>query len=116
MYQTVSAPPPATDADTLALALTNLRKVSVVLSGSRNHRTGFDMTKTKRVLLASGALALGAAAFTGASLADGWGRHHGGHGGGAMFLFEQFDTNQDGRLTQAEIDQARDSAVAPAQP
>jgi Ca2+-binding EF-hand superfamily protein len=70
------------------------------------------MTKTKRVLLASGALALGAAAFTGASLADGWGRHHGGHGGGAMFLFEQFDTNQDGRLTQAEIDQARQSRLA----
>ena len=72
------------------------------------------MTKTNRLLLASGALALGAAVFAGASLADGWGRHHGWghHGGGAMRLFEQFDTNQDGRLTQAEIDQVRQSRLA----
>src|SRR5918995_1082498 len=72
------------------------------------------MTKTTRLLLAGGTLALGAAVFAGASLADGWGRHHGGghHGGGAMRLFEQFDANQDGRLTQAEIDQARQSRLA----
>jgi Ca2+-binding EF-hand superfamily protein len=72
------------------------------------------MTKTTRLLLASGALALGAALFAGASLADGWGRHHGGghHSGGAMRLFEQFDANQDGRLTQAEIDQVRQSRLA----
>jgi hypothetical protein len=72
------------------------------------------MTKTNRLLLAGGTLALGAAVFAGASLADGWGRHHGGghHGGGAMRLFEQFDANQDGRLTQAEIDQARQSRLA----
>lgn len=72
------------------------------------------MTKTTRLLLASGTLALGAAVFAGASVADGWGRHHGGghHGGGAMRLFEQFDANQDGRLTQAEIDQVRQSRLA----
>jgi Ca2+-binding EF-hand superfamily protein len=65
------------------------------------------------LLLASGALALGAAVFAGASLADGRGGHHGwGRGGGAIFLFEQFDTNQDGRLTQDEIDQARQSRLA----
>ena len=29
-----------------------------------------------------------------------------------MFLFEQFDANQDGRLTQAEIDQVRQSRLA----
>lgn len=72
------------------------------------------MTKTTRLLLTSGTLALGAAVFAGVSLADGWGRHHGGghHGGGAIFLFEQFDANQDGRLTQAEIDQVRQSRLA----
>jgi Ca2+-binding EF-hand superfamily protein len=71
------------------------------------------MTKTKKLLLASGTLALGAALFAGASVADGWGRHHdwGHHGGGATRLFEQFDANQDGRLTQAEIDQVRQSRL-----
>ena len=72
------------------------------------------MISTGRLLLASGALALGAAVFAGASLADGRGGYHGwGHGGGgAIFLFEQFDTNQDGRLTQDEINQARQSRLA----
>jgi Ca2+-binding EF-hand superfamily protein len=72
------------------------------------------VTKTQKILLAGGTLALAAAVFADASLADGWGRHHrwGDHGGGAMFLFEQFDANQDGRLTQAEIDQARQSRLA----
>jgi Ca2+-binding EF-hand superfamily protein len=70
------------------------------------------MTKTKKYLLASGALALGAAAFAGASLADGgWGRHHGGGHGGGMRFFEQFDANQDGRITQAEIDEVRRSRL-----
>ena len=58
-------------------------------------------------------MALGAALFAGASVADGWGRHHGwGRHGGAVFLFEQFDANQDGRITQAEIDQVRQSRLA----
>jgi Ca2+-binding EF-hand superfamily protein len=71
------------------------------------------MTKTTKLLLASGTLALGAALFAGASIADGWGRQHGGghHGGGAMRMFEQFDANQDGRLTQVEIDQVRQSRL-----
>lgn len=75
------------------------------------------MTRTTRLLLTTGALALGAAAFAGASLADGgWGRHHGGggHHGGAPGerLFEAFDANQDGTLTQAEVDQARQAKLA----
>ena len=71
------------------------------------------MTRITRLLLASGTLALGAAVFAGASLADGWGRHHGaGHHGGGMRFFEQFDANEDGRLTQAEIDQVRQSRLA----
>ena len=75
------------------------------------------MTRTTRLLLATGAIALGAAAFAGASLADrGWGRHHGGsgHHGGAPGerLFEAFDANQDGTLTQAEVDQARQAKLA----
>jgi Ca2+-binding EF-hand superfamily protein len=72
------------------------------------------MTRTTKLLLASGTLALGAALFAGASVAGGSGRHDGWghHGGGAMRLFEQFDANQDGRLTQAEIDQVRQSRLA----
>ena len=72
------------------------------------------MTKTTKYLLAGGALALGAAAFAGASLAGGgWGGHHGsGHGGG-MGLFEHFDANQDGRITQAEVDEVRRSQARP---
>jgi Ca2+-binding EF-hand superfamily protein len=65
------------------------------------------------LLLAGGTLALGAALFAGASVAGGWGGHHGwGRHGGAVFLFEQYDANQDGRLTQAEIDQVRQSRLA----
>jgi Ca2+-binding EF-hand superfamily protein len=71
-----------------------------------------SMTKTTKYLLAGGALALGAATFAGASLAEGgWGGHHGwGHGGGTG-LFERFDANQDGRLTQAEVDEVRRSQL-----
>ena len=74
------------------------------------------MTRTTRLLLTTGAIALGAAAFAGASLADGgWGRHHGGgghHGAPGERLFEAFDANQDGTLTQAEVDQARQAKLA----
>jgi Ca2+-binding EF-hand superfamily protein len=78
------------------------------------------MTTKTRLLLTTGAIALGAAAFAGASLADGgWGRHHGGHGGPGGWgrgapgagLFEAFDANQDGTLTQAEVDQARQAKL-----
>ena len=74
------------------------------------------MTRTTRLLLTTGAIALAAAAFAGASLADGgWGRHHGGwgqHGAAGERLFETFDANQDGTLTQAEVDQARQAQLA----
>jgi Ca2+-binding EF-hand superfamily protein len=76
---------------------------------------GSRMTRTTRYLLTGGALALGAAAFAGASLAGGgWDRHHGwgDRGGRATEFFEQFDANGDGRLTQAEIDQVRQSRLA----
>ena len=75
------------------------------------------MTRTTRLLVTTGALALGGAALAGASLADGgWGRHHGGgwgqHGAAGERLFETFDANQDGTLTQAEVDQARQAQLA----
>jgi len=75
------------------------------------------MTRTTKLLVTTGAIALGAAAFAGASLADGgWGRHHGGgwgqHGAAGERLFETFDANQDGTLTQAEVDQARQAQLA----
>jgi Ca2+-binding EF-hand superfamily protein len=70
------------------------------------------MSKTTRYLLATGALALGAMAFAAASFAGGgWGRHHGWGRDGGMGFFERFDANQDGRLTQAEIDEARRSQL-----
>ena len=69
------------------------------------------MTRTTRLLLTTGAIALGATAFAGASRADdgSCGRHGGGgpHGGFVEGLFEKFDTNHDGKLTQVEIDQVR---------
>ena len=82
-------------------------------------------TRTK-VLIAVGALALGTTSMVGASLADGGKRgrgyhhaHHGGDWGGrggrgarAERMFEQFDTNQDGTVTQAEIDEMRQSRLA----
>lgn len=79
-------------------------------------------TRTK-VMLAVGAIALGTSTVVGASLADGRGGHgyHAGghHGGGpgwragrAERLFERFDVNQDGTITQVEIDEMRSSRLA----
>ena len=77
------------------------------------------MTRITRLLFATGAVALGATTLVGAGLAGdrGWGGHHGrghhggGFGGGAG-LFETFDANDDGTLTQAEIDEVRQSRLA----
>jgi Ca2+-binding EF-hand superfamily protein len=65
-------------------------------------------------MLAVGAIALGSSTMAGVSLADGgWGRgHHGGGWGGGDRLFEQFDANQDGLITQAEIDQVLGDRLA----
>ena len=79
-------------------------------------------TRTK-VMLTAGAIALGTTTLVGASLADGRGGHgyHGSghHGGGPGWragrierLFEQFDTNGDGVITQVEIDEVRSSRLA----
>lgn len=75
-------------------------------------------TRTKAII-AIGALALGTTGLVGASLADGRGGrgyhghgHHGSWGGdrGAR-LFEQFDANGDGVVTQVEIDEVRSSRL-----
>jgi Ca2+-binding EF-hand superfamily protein len=63
------------------------------------------MTRTSKLLMTTGAVALGAAALAGATLADR--RHHGRGHQGAEWLFESFDANGDGRLTQIEIDEVR---------
>jgi Ca2+-binding EF-hand superfamily protein len=69
-------------------------------------QTGFSkMTRATRLLVTTAGLALGVAALAGATLAGG-GHHGRGHGGGE-WLFETFDANDDGVLTQVEIEQVR---------
>jgi hypothetical protein len=68
------------------------------------------MTRGTKLLVTTAALALGVTALAGATLAGG-GHHGRGHGGGA-WLFENFDANDDGRLTQVEIEQVRESQLA----
>ena len=72
------------------------------------------MTITKKGLLMGAGAVLALAGLTSASLADGgWGRHgRGHHGGYGHGLFEAYDANGDGRLTQAEIDQVRQARLA----
>jgi Ca2+-binding EF-hand superfamily protein len=66
------------------------------------------MTITKKGLLLGTGAVLALAGVTSASLAGGgWG----GHGGGYR-LFDAYDANGDGTLTQAEIDQVRQSQLA----
>jgi Ca2+-binding EF-hand superfamily protein len=62
------------------------------------------MTRTSKLLMTTGAVALGATLLAGASLAGG-GHHDRGQGG--AWLFETYDADGDGRITQAEIDQVR---------
>jgi EF hand len=70
------------------------------------------MTRSKRLLLTTGLIGVGAAALAGVSLAGGdWGRHHGPGGRGAQ-LFESFDADDDGRITQIEIDEVRQGRLA----
>lgn len=81
------------------------------------------MRTTTKLMLAAGAIALGTTTMVGASLADGKGGrgYHGAghHGGGPGWrsgrierLFERFDTNGDGAITQVEIDEVRSSRLA----
>lgn len=90
------------------------------------------MTRKTTIAIAAAALVgLGAAGLAVTSMADeGWGgyprygHHMGGgpgfgrHGGPrhdgprGMHMFEQFDADRDGRLTQAEIDQVRQERLA----
>jgi Ca2+-binding EF-hand superfamily protein len=81
------------------------------------------MKTSTKVMLAVGAIALGTTTMVGVGLADGKGGrgyhgagHHGGgpgwHSGRMERLFEQFDTNQDGVVTQVEIDEVRSSRLA----
>jgi Ca2+-binding EF-hand superfamily protein len=67
------------------------------------------MTTRTKVLIGIGVIALGATTLAGASMADGrgHGRHHGGPGGPGARMMEQFDANQDGSVTQVEIDEVR---------
>lgn len=69
-------------------------------------------------LVAAGAVALTATSFAGSGWYGhrhhGWGDGmpggmggHGGPGGHAFRMLEMFDANKDGKLTQAEIDEAR---------
>jgi len=87
------------------------------------------MRKGTKIALAASALVLaGAAGLSSLAIADsrsshGWGhhgmghkgmRHHGmGHKGKGMHrMMERFDTNEDGKLTQEELDDARKKLLA----
>ena len=90
------------------------------------------MTRTTKLLIAAGLVALaGTAAVTGVGYArsdghqGGWGAHggpyaghhakghQGRHHGGRMHkMMKRFDTDGDGKLTQAEIDQSREANLA----
>ncbi len=75
--------------------------------------------RTKKLTAIGAAAVLGVAAVAGASYA---GHRHGGHGMGfldkgqlavsAMEMFDSMDADSDGKLTQAEIDQARNDRHA----
>lgn len=73
------------------------------------------MGKIKMVLLTTGVVALGSAALAGASLADGKRGHQherGMRGGFGPGFLERLDTDGDGRVMQAEIDQMRRDRLA----
>ena len=74
---------------------------------------------TKTIVAVAAIAAAGSIALAGATLAErGFGGRHGGPGGPggfgprAMAMFQEFDRDQDGRLTQAEIDGARRTQMA----
>ena len=62
-------------------------------------------THTK-IAIATGIVVVGGIALASAGIARGdFGHHKGPWGGGGAMMMEQFDGNQDGRLSQAEIDE-----------
>ena len=66
------------------------------------------MARTRNILLLAG-LVGGAALLGGAAIAGGWGPHGRSMGSG---LLETYDTKDDGKLTQVEIDEARKANLA----
>lgn len=70
-----------------------------------------------KIAIVAGIAVVGAASIAGAVKARGGFGHHGGPWGGGgrmMMLMEQFDANDDGKLTQAEIDEVVRSRLAAA--
>ena len=71
-------------------------------------------THTK-IFIATGIAVIGGVALVGTSMArGGFQKGHGPFGGGAAEIVEQFDANQDQRLTTEEIDQGIQSRLASA--
>ena len=84
-------------------------------------------TRTKTLIAVATALLIGGGAIAGIASADGWKQAHferghhgefGGHGKGRHHgqrferLLETYDSNEDGKLTQAEIDGVRAERLA----
>ena len=70
---------------------------------------------TKTIVTVAAIAAVGSIALAGASLAErGFGGRHGGPGGfgeRVMTMFQEFDLDKDGKLTQVEIDGARQTRM-----
>jgi hypothetical protein len=67
-------------------------------------------TMTKTLIVGGLVGAVGITAIVGTGYARGWGGRHAGYG--AVRMLEQFDTDGDSRLTQIEIDDARNAHFA----
>jgi Ca2+-binding EF-hand superfamily protein len=70
------------------------------------------MKTHSKIAIAAGIAVIGGVALASAGMARGGFGHHGGQwgggpfGGGRAMVMDQLDANQDGKLTQAEIDEA----------
>jgi hypothetical protein len=92
------------------------RQLNALMRPVDNQRsTRMNMKTHTKIAIAAGIVVIGGVAVASAGMARGGFGNHGGHwsGGARAMLMEQFDANQDGKLTKAEIDDSlRDRMVS----